>query len=226
MDAKEAIKKLNELAEESDKLKIELDNLNRTEEDILTLLKISSVFDESLVEIVANLLTTMEKDDYVPFIYEKYSELFTNPEILVASKCIGITKYKNIPLFSESENLDELLKKQCGYDICVLHQQSINEKDERKKPYIGLYSKTKDYNKTVFTFNFLLKSFGNVDPYYPVRISYTDFNEFNYVQNYIRYIFDLQVERNGKRLNYEELKEALDEFLKLDKAKVKSKSLY
>lgn len=49
------------------------------------------------------------------------------------------------------------------------------------------------------------------------------FKNYEYVNDFIEYLFDLQVQKNGEHLTYEEMQKALDDFLNKEKNKPKQK---
>ena len=225
MDFKEVIERLNEIKIKREKLKGELNDLDRMEEDYSTFLNISAVFDEALIQSISELLSIKEKESYVPFMYKSYSSLFSNGAYSVQNTCLGITKYNNIPMFTNSQNYDELFRQKYGYDMILLNTELLDKEEEEPAPYIGLYSLSDNYCKKVFTFDFLLKQFGELSEFYPVRICKSNFEDYTYVQDYIRYLFDLQIKRKGKRLNYKEMQVAMADYLAMHEGKVKTKKL-
>ena len=60
---------------------------------------------------------------------------------------------------------------------------------------------------------------------YPFRICKYSFDEYSYIQEYIRRLFDLQIQRKGKKLNYEEMKKVMFDFIDMKITKSKTKTL-
>ena len=198
-------------------------SFERDHDDLLAMLNASAIFDESLIKLIADLISIKEAENYVPFMYKKESDIFASEAFTAQNTWIGITKYKNISMYIENRDIEELFKQKYGYNTIKISTTLAN--NEKEKPYIGLYDIDKDYQGKLFTFEFILNQIGEVGVYYPVGVCKSDFKEFDYVRDYIKYLFDLQVERKGKRLNYEELRFALEDFLNQNKSKTKSKSL-
>ncbi len=219
-DAKERIKKL-EVREV--KLKQALASAKSAKDDIITLLKLSSIFDESLIQIISELITTKEQEKYVPFIYNKYNSFFASSAHSSVNSCVGIAKEEYIPKFMQTDAIDNLFKQGYGYNMICINTEVVETKVEDTTTYVSLYDLNKEYSNKFFTFKFLLKEIDESEMLYPVRICETDFENFNYVQEFIRHIFDLQVQRCGSRLKYDELKEEMKKFLLSGKENGKSK---
>ncbi len=225
MNLSDVMEKIKDIKSRKEKLKNELFDMEREEEDMVTFLNICATFDESLIKIISDLMTQKEKEGYIPFMYKSYSSLFTNSAYSVENTCVGITKYTNIPMFNRTKNVEELFKQEYGYNMICLKTELLEKETEVANPYIGLYNISKDYSGKIFTFEFLLDEIDSSAFALPVRICKSNFNECPYIRDYIRYVFDLQVQRNGKRLNYEEMKKSVEEFNKLINNKLKIKKL-
>lgn len=105
--------------------------------------------------------------------------------------------------------------------ICV-NTKLLEDENDIKDASVREYNLDNDYSKRLFTFEFLLREIDSSAYTYPVRICKSNFNEYNYVQGYIRYIFDLQIQKNDYiKLSYDEMKNAINDYLELEKEKIK-----
>ena len=173
------------------------------------ILKKSARFDESLVFLIAELMTYKEDYPYSPFIYEE-SEVFLgtnfkNSNVGIASDDI-ISDYMDNNIVINNDFFDNKL------GFIVFEKESVVVENEIENKIIDFYDfkETESYPREI-SFDFVLKNF-NIKNY---RTNY-EFEDFEYVQDYISYLFELQLKNNGRHLTYDEMDQALDEFLELE----------
>ena len=143
---------------------------------------------------------------------------------------IGIADTENIEEFKTNEKdwrndgLDEFFQSKKGYEFIAKESEVVDGDKKNIDTIVGYYDcKDNRFNKEKVIFKFLLKEY-NMENSYPVKSSKYDFDDYDYVQKYIKYLFDLQLQRDGKQLTLEEMNKALDDFLKLEETKPKSKA--
>ena len=225
MDLKMTMKRINEIKSTESELKKQLVSLENEREDIITRLNLCAVFDESLVQIIAELLSVKEEENYTPFMYKSYTSILANGAYSVENDCIGITKKEYLPMFNQAKNKEKLFDQKYGYDMICVNTELLEDEREEADTSVREYNLDNNYSKRLFTFEFLLNEIGTEASAYPVRICKSNFEEYSYIQDYIRYIFDLQVQSSAMRLSYEEMKKAMNDYLELTKKKGKTKKL-
>ncbi len=180
--------------------------------EICDLINRSDMFDESLVFLIAELMSYKEGTHYSPFFYEEKKPFFKGyykntivgiaPDVVI---CDYIDNNKN--------NLKELFDNKTCYK--VFNKGRGPAAYQIKDTKIGVYDfENTMNNKKYISFNFLLKGF-NIQNY----PTYYEFEDYKYVQDYINYLFELQLKNRGKHLTYEEMDKALDDFLNLEEEK-------
>ena len=192
---------------------------------MITRLNLCAVFDESLIQVISELLSIKEEESFVPFMYKRYTGIFTNGSCSVENDCIGIAKSEYLPMFTQTDNKEKLFNQKYGYDMICVNTELLEDEKEVVDNSVREYNLDNDYSKKVFTFEFLLDEIGSVSSAYPICICKSNFDKYDYVQNYIRYIFDLQVQKSNMRLDYDEMKKAMNDYLQLEKNKKKTKRL-
>ena len=106
-----------------------------------------------------------------------------------------------------------------------MRRQNITEYKYDTAGWIINYYNFCDYerdDKNFITFDFLLNNFGIRNACQAIYSRY-DFYDYPYVQNFIIYLFNLQVQNQGKTLTYDEMHKALNDFLALEETKTKTK---
>ena len=225
MNLKETMNRIKEMENRECELKEELISLENERTDMITRLNLCAVFDESLIQVISELLSIKEEENFVPFMYKSYTGIFTNGAYSVENDCIGIAKSEYLPMFNQTDNKEKLFNQKYGYDMICVNTELLEDEKEVVDNSVREYNLDNNYSKKVFTFEFLLDEIGSVSSAYPIRICKSNFDEYDYVQNYIRYIFDLQVQKNNMRLDYDEMKKAMNDYLQLEKNKRKTKRL-
>lgn len=223
MNLEDTLKKIKELDMREQELKRKLNDTKEESDDLFTLLNTCAIFDESLIQVIAELMSIKEQEDYIPFMYKNYSSVFVDADYVVQNTCIGITKKENLSMFKENKNTEELFQENYVYDMICLKTEVVNK--EKDNSYIGIYDISRNYDRKAFTFEFLLKDFDVLTEGYPFRICKYSFDEYSYIQEYIRRLFDLQIQRKGKKLNYEEMKKVMFDFIDMKITKSKTKTL-
>ena len=187
-----------------------------------------AIFDESIIFPISQLLSYKENNQFMPIIYKKIRQCGCYPPMYSEDIFIGIAPDRNITEFimSKRENIDRFLGLGLGYEI---YQRSVGEVTKYVYDDAGWIIKdytTSDYEKNdrrTITFSFLLNNF-EIEHSAPTSCSHYDFIDYPYVQDFVVYLFNLQVKHHGKRLNYEEMQKALNDFLALKETKPKIKT--
>ena len=206
--------KLKDELEELIKLKKELQEkymeVEKREFYINDIVNRSAIFDDIVVFYLARLLSynDIEKRNYVPFIYNKYKNINGH---YVEESYITI---------APEDNLNIAFRKNIGYEIYKRNTNVINEKKLDK--IVGYY----DYNECkkngkLFIYEFLLNEF-NIKKEYPFEVTHCDFKDNEFVQGFIRYLFELQIIKNGRQLNEDEMEKAYNNYLELKDSFVKN----
>lgn len=225
MNLEESLKKIKELEIREQELKGELNSIKVESDNLSTLLNICAIFDESLIQVISELMSIKEQEHYIPFMYKNYSSVFVDADYVVQNTCIGITKKENLSIFKENRNPEELFQNKYGYAMLCLETELIGGEKEEDNSYIGVYDISKDSSRKLFTFEFLLKDFDAPTGGYPFRICKYNFDEFSYIKDYVRNLFDMQIQRRGKKLNYEEMQKVMYDFINMNENKPKIKTL-
>ena len=229
MDSDKFLKeKLDNLNEKIDVIKKEKQQLDRKLRDInmekeLLCHSISkcSVFNETILFFIAKLLSTKEKEPFRVFEYKRYKEVCVYPRMLFESTYIGIAPEENIK--KNNNNLDSFFTKKLGYEIYEKDGRIIEPNKDCYDKITGYYDLNDLQGKTrLITFGFLLEKY-DITRFYCGRCVHTNFDEYPYVQDFIVYLFNLQIQKNGELLTYEEISNAYDDFLALEENKPKTK---
>ena len=215
-------RELEDLKSRREYLKKELVDIDKKEEKLLDFVNRCAIFNETIIFYISQLLSYKHKKLFLPFTYKRYNG---SSSMDIETIYVGISSDENIINFmgSKSDNIDEFFKQKLGYEL-FLKSTDIVEHDEKNKNGIinnyQYHDGKNDRNKIIFSF--LLKNYG-IKNSYPVTISLYNFEDYSYVQDYISYLFDLQVQNNGKQLSDDEMFNALNDFLELEKNKPKQK---
>lgn len=223
MNLKDELKeKLDKLMKERKALYDCLDNNKKSQKELYNLINKSAIFDETIIFNIAQLLSYKdEKKPFVPFTYKKYTSFYRGN---IEELYIGIAPDENIINFirSGSDNIDEFFKSNSGYEIFKKRTDVVDQVDKDNIiNYYNFYDGENDRSKIVFEF---LLDFYNVKNTYPNEVfpvSLYSFENYEYVRNYIYYLFELQFKNNGKQLSNDEMHQALNDFLKLEEEKLK-----
>ena len=214
-------RELEDLKSRREYLKKELVDIDKKEEKLLDFVNRCAIFNETIIFYISQLLTYKHKEELYPFTYKRYNGSSMDIETIY----VGISSCENIINFmrSKSDNIDEFFKQKLGYELFLKSTDIVEHDKKNKNGIINHYPYhdcKKDGKKIIFYF--LLKKFG-IKNTYPVTISLYDFEDYSYVQDYISYLFDLQVQNNGRQLTDDEMFNALNDFLSKEKDKPKQK---
>lgn len=172
---------------------------------------------EDIIMILARLIELVEKKKYYPVVVE---EAFTSE---IHGYFTG-DKARNYAIV-HADNWDEAFSKITDY----IHSSLINLDDDNPIVIGAVLYNT--YQKTTFnhdgldiTFKRLLDKYSDGNKKKYEKCCQEDFRKYEYVNDFIEYLFDLQVQNNGRHLTYDEMQVALNDFLKLEKDKPKTKS--
>ena len=149
-----------------------------------------------ITKILAELISNKEEESYIPLIFE-VNDVKCNKVIFAISK-------SNSEEVSNDENNQKLI-----------HIDSISRNDddlEVDEPY-----------KKNITFKHLWQNYRVRGLDEITRLCNNDFSNYEYVNKFLEYLFDLQVQNNGKHLTYEEMQAALNKFSELERNKPKQK---
>ena len=224
---KDLTERFNNLKNEKKELNKKMQIIGMKEYNLYNFINRCAIFDESIIFSISDLLSYKERERFMPIIYKKIRQCGCYPPRYSEDTFIGIAPDRNITEFimSKSENIDRFLGLGLGYEI---YQRSVGEVTEYK--YDDARWIIKDYNlcdyekndKRTISFGFLLNNF-ELKHSMPTSFSHYDFIDYPYVQDFIIYLFNLQVQRHGKRLTCEEMHKALNDFLVLEETKTKTK---
>lgn len=172
----------------------------------------------NLTKIIAELISDKEKQPYEPLILDVH---FSN----------GFSR--KIFIISKSENKEDI----CCYQKEFYSEETINFCcDNYYSIYIGsiCYEDTheKEFNsdhnlpQIDLTFSFLLYEQKIQLPVNNDCIeSMCKFLGYEYIKNFVEYLFELQFKNNGKQLSYEEMHQAMIDFTMLRKKSLTQKKL-
>lgn len=232
MNTKKLFDELNETRSRISKIKegeAKLFELEKKEKELWKILVRSSLFDKKIIWTISELMSRIEKEDYVPFRL-KYKNKKTLTEY------IGITEYKNIIEMNDPKSIDKLpnkyiivtdeihyIEKRQGDNYCyavpIYNVSELSGSDKRDNQH-------HTFAKSNILFKFILDGINAIYPFSDIAsYSICEFSEHKYVRDYIEYLFDLQVQNNGKQLSYDEMQGVINNFIvlknKLDKPKQK-----
>lgn len=222
---KEKLDNLNEKIEDIKHRKQQLDRIfmeiNMEKKSLCNLISKCSIFDETILFFIAKLLSTKEKEPFRVFEYKRYREVSVYPRTLEENTYIGIASEENIKNYGN--NLDRFFAKNLGYEIYEKNWRIIEPNKDCYDKITGYYD-LNDLQENIrsITFSFLLNKY-DITNSYCGRYARTNFDEYPYVQDFITYLFNLQIQKNGESLTYEEMSNAYEDFLALEKNKTKTK---
>ena len=227
---REITEKYKSIKEKKNELENQYKAISNEEKELKDFIERCAVFDEAIVFSISQLLSYIEKRRFVPVVYKIYRESSIYPPMYTEDTYVGVAPQDNVEDFfkNESDNVDRFLELQFGYS---LYQKSSNTTVSKYRydtsgPSIGWYNYV-DYErdeKKFITFNFLLRNYGLGDSKYATCSEY-NFYAYDYVRDFITYIFNLQVENNGRILTYDEIHDALNKFLELEEDKIRIRTL-
>ena len=150
--------------------------------------------------------------------YGMATDLFVDGNSSVDNNYVGITSNRNIEALEHGKSLKEFLDTGEIYTI-FLYNTDLSEDDTRDIKYIGLYDCLND--RKFISFKYLLDEYIQFSSYFPFSSCHCNFDNHEYVKDYIRFLCDRQIQNNGKRLTYDEMNSAIYEFLNMNKEDVK-----
>lgn len=183
----------------------------------------SAMFDEYILVLITKLMSLYEKENYKTFLYKEYQTVKMNPKTKVEDYYIGIASEDNLNnLINQNDyDLADFFNNKQGFEI-MYKKSDMKKTDEEKSQIVGdyHYDAESETNKPI-NFKFLLMEF-NVHSKFSYLSSVYDFEDFNYIQDFISYIFELQYINNGEMLTCDELNNAFDNYLSLSQKKDKT----
>lgn len=213
MNSKELFDKLEVSSEKCDELLelIEIEKIKNYE--LRELVKSSLSFRTfDTVQILADLISIKENDSYGVLVSNKNTDLRGYRNVAIAiSNYFGSSRAER--KFAKSrKKLDD------SQDYIIIYYSDMchTDKDLNRLEYMTFRSLRNKYD--------LFNEYNGNTIYGVPNIScYNDFVDYSYVYDFIEYLFDLQVQNNGKQLIYEEMQKALNDFLELEKGIPKQK---
>ena len=220
MNLQELFDDFNKIEQKKEKLQREIKFLDKMKETRLEILEKSILFNGNVVIALANLMSKKEKEKYVPFIYNRILYLFVGDKYNVDNYYVGITKYDNIRTLEKGDNIENLLESGCVYPM-FLSEYDVSDETVVTDKFVSLYFPFSKPKNNIVTFKYLLDEY-NISSFFPlVKIIDFNFENFEYIKDFIRYLIDLQIQNNGKKLTYDEMNSAIYEFLNMNTEKVK-----
>ena len=226
---KEVTEKLNNIISEKKRLQKEFRSVVIKEETLRNYINRCAIFNESILFIIAALLSYKENEQFMPIIYKKIRDCSTYPPMYSEGNYIGIASNRNITEFimSKSENIDRFLELGLGYEIYQKSASKITKYSHDDTRWIikdyNFCDYEKDENKRNITFGFILNHY-EIRNSYPATYSHYDFKDYDYVQRFIVHLFNLQIKNSGRQLTYDQMFKALNEFIELEQNKAKPKT--
>ena len=131
--------------------------------------------------------------------------------------------FKNlIKTLEKGDNIESLLESGCVYPM-FLSEYDVSDETLVTDKFVSLYFPFSKPKNNIVTFKYLRDEY-NISAFYPLlKIIDFNFENFEYIKDFIRYLIDLQIQNNGKRLTYEEMINAVYEFLNLEQEDVKKR---
>lgn len=208
------IKKLKET-----KAKIEEQKKNsiKADEEFVDFAVQCATFNESIIYYISALLRVVEDKRYNPYIYKNIiHEANQGNYDTIEEVSVGIAEDKYLFKFIRENKMDisELFEKKQAFGLLIKERKIISKGKVDIKSSFGTYNyQDHDYNKyaETITFGFLLNEVGIESTEYAV--SNYNFYDKPYVQNFIRYLFNLQVQKSGMKLSGDEVCDAYDEYI-------------
>ena len=211
-----------ELKNRLSEIKKEMSSYNKLKEEKqkLSEIYISSIYFNiiDIIRVLTRLIELKEKKKHYPIVTE---EPFR-------SEIHGYFTGDKIQTFAivQADNYDEAFAKLTDYT----HSSLINSGNDNIIIIGGILYNT--YQRNVFNSDELNITFKSLIDKYTIdgekdfsKCCKNTFDKHKYVNNFIEYLFDIQVQNNGKHLTYEEMQEALNNYLNLEKNKPKTKKL-
>ena len=213
--------KIDEIKKEKQQLDKKLRDINTEKELLCHSISKCSVFEETILFFIAKLLSEKEQKPFRVFKYKKYREVCVYPRMLDETTYIGIASEENIKNYGN--NLDRFFVKNLGYEIYEKNWRIIEPNKDCYDKITGYYD-LNDLQENIrsITFSFLLNKY-DITNSFCGRYARTNFDEYPYVQDFIVYLFNLQIQKNGELLTYEEMSNAYEGFLALEKTKTKTR---
>ena len=183
----------------------------------------SAMFDEYILVLITKLMSLYEKENYKTFLYKEYQTVKINPTTKMEDYYIGIASEDNLSSFMNQNDYDlaDFFNNKQGFEI-MYKKSDMKKTDEEKSQIVGdyHYDAESETNKLI-NFKFLLMEF-NVHSKFSYLSSVYDFEDFDYVRNFIRFLFEKQYENYGKMLSVNEMNNAFDNYLSLSQKKDKT----
>ena len=223
-DYKEIQNEIKKLREKKAKLEEQKKNINKAEEELVEFVTECATFDESIIYSISALLRVIEKNSYNPYLYRKIiheANLDNYDSIEEVSVGIADDKYLSKFIYEKKTDISELFEKKQAYELLIKERKIISKGRVNTNSSIATYNyQDKDYHTyaDTITFGFLLSEAGINSTNYADYSSY-NFYDKPYVQNFIRYLFNLQIQKSGRQLSCDEICDAYDEYISCLKAK-------
>lgn len=172
-----------------------------------------ATFDEEVIFYIGYLMSYIEKKSYSTFIYKKaITEDIVNNHNNMEETCVGIAEDNLIYIFFDKKETDlsRWLETKQAYELLVKERKIVEGEEKKGDRYIGLYESSDSYYQKysgTITFGFLLSENG-INSSKIVNYSRYNFYDKPYVQNFIRYLYDLQIQKEGAKLTPKEIYEA------------------
>ena len=212
---------IDDLKREKKEVLHKIREVNAKKDELCNFISRSAVFNDTILFIIAKLLSDKVHESFRVFEYKRYKEVCVYPRMLFESTYIGIAPEENIK--KNNNNLDSFFTKKLGYEIYEKDGRIIEPNKDCYDKITGYYDLNDLQGKTrLITFGFLLEKYG-ITRFYCGRYVHTNFDEYPYVQDFIVYLFNLQIQKNGELLTYEEISNAYDDLIALEETKTKTK---
>ena len=207
----------NEIRQELDDILTQRNRIQKELDDVQAKLK---VFEDSMyfnvcdiTKILAKLVSNKEKDSYYPVFYDDrnlghHFDAALNFAIVRAED--EEQAYRKFSNFYNNESVsfdgqEPILIGTVYYIYCTK---------------VG---KVRDPYKVDIAFKALLSEYNVADILSKEGICLYNFKDYQYINYFIKYLYILQVQNNGKHLTYEKMQVALNDFLSKEKDKPKQK---
>ena len=172
-----------------------------------------ATFDEEVIFYIGCLMSYIEQKAYTSFIYKKtITEDIDSNHNNMEETCVGIADEEslNIFIYKKENDLSRLFETKQAYELLVKERKILADDEKTRESYIGSYesseSNYKKYASTI-TFGFLLSE-SKINATKVVNYSRYNFYDKPYVQNFIRYLYELQIQKDGAKLTPNEIYEA------------------
>ena len=218
--------RFNNLKKVKRELTKELGIISMKERHLHQFINNCAAFNGAIIFIIAELMSHKEGRKITPIIYKRFREGGCYPPAYYDSTFVGIALEEDAISFAESksENIDLFLAQKLGYELYQIAVGEITKYRYKVDWVINNYNYS-DYekDKRMITFGFLLNNYG-IRNESTATYSRYDFRDYDYVQDFIIYLFNLQVKNHGKHLTYDDMQKALNDFLELEKNVPKTKT--